>query len=187
MSEIKTFYINVYKPVSIHEYEIEVHPDLIGLEDENQANDSAEQEAMRIAMQKARRGENKDINNIGCEFIALMWGADVEIMSTFILEDGKKDIAELRKLLTKHAPEATPVFQKLKEMEDESRQWNVTQSGRDRGSGQDSGKAQERNGGGDPAEGIQKREENERLRTTTRNKSSRRVAKIQRRRNSRAC
>lgn len=187
MSDVKTFFVSVYQPISIHEYEIDVHPDLIGLDDEKQANNSVKQEAMRIAMQKARNGENKETNNICCEFIALMWGEDVEIMSTFILEDGKKDLAELRALLTKHAPEATAVFQKIKEMEDESRQWSTSRNSDDKRSGNVQREEKSGNCSADVTKSCgERRKTNHGQRASTRNESARRVAKVQRRRKSRS-
>ncbi len=185
MSAPENFYVKVYKPMAVYEYDIEVHPDLIGLDDETQTNNSPKTEANRIALQKAKRGEDEqtDVSN---EMIALNWD-DVGVLSIFALDNGKQDIAELRELLLEHAPEAEAVFNKLKEMENGSRFIKTSQSSKDRYSRHDSVQKDEGNSSG----GIRQSEREERKsdtgqRATSRNSRTRRVAPIQRRRNSRS-
>lgn len=72
MSDIQTFYVKVYKPAAVFEYEIEVDPDLIGLDDEENVHDAPSTYALRTAIKKAKAGELAQTDNIDEEFVALV-------------------------------------------------------------------------------------------------------------------
>jgi len=70
---VSSFYVRVYRPAVMHEFEIEVDEDLIGLDDETQVNNSPAREALRLALQRARTGEGEQTDRMEEEVVALLW------------------------------------------------------------------------------------------------------------------
>lgn len=74
MSEVKSYFVRVYRPAALYEYEVEVDPDLIGMEDESMrdVSDDPATHAMRIALRKAKAGELEQRDNLEAEFVAIL-------------------------------------------------------------------------------------------------------------------
>lgn len=80
------FYIRVYRPAGMHEFEVEVDPDLIGLDDEGEVDSSPAREALRQAIRRARAGEDLQ-RNVQEEFVALVWD-ETDRLTTYALTEG---------------------------------------------------------------------------------------------------
>lgn len=72
MSEPRLYFVRVYRPAAVYEYEVEVDPDLIGLDDEENVSDDAATYALRTAIRRAKAGELEERDGLEEEFVALI-------------------------------------------------------------------------------------------------------------------
>jgi hypothetical protein len=82
------YFVRVYRPEALYEYEMEIDPDLIGLDDEREAESTdPKREALRLALRRARAGDGEQTRGIREEYIALLWD-EVSKLTTFAVLEG---------------------------------------------------------------------------------------------------
>jgi len=190
------FYVRVYRPSEVFECEVEVDPDLIGLDDESEAeNTDPKREALRLALKQAKSGRGKQVPGAGEEFVALIWNEE-NVLSTHTLLRSSEKLRRLKEMTEdpvyglmpdvrlKFLEILNPLLGEVERDESEHRGTIPDREGRELSGevpeavGEPEGGAPAGAGVGGPQSGGQ--------RTATRNRRPRRVAPVQRRRRSRA-
>lgn len=93
MTAVRSFYVRVYRPIAVYELEVEVHPDVIGLDDERAVHDSPAREALRQAIIRVRDGkvEPQTGHELEQEFVALIHDEEsMQLTTAELLREEKK-------------------------------------------------------------------------------------------------